>query len=398
MNKEIKSAIKVLKQFNKNNYEAFFVGGFVRDYIINKSLRNLKNNDIDISTNCLPEDVKTIFEKSKFTGEKYGTTTVFMDKFKFEVTTYRKDFLYLDSRHPSKIVFSNNKEDDVIRRDFTINALFMDKDLKIIDLIGGLDDIKNQVLRSIGNPNDRFLEDSLRILRLFYFYAKLKFNIDFETLKSAINLKNEMKKLSFERIYQEFNKINSQTYRYEALMLMNENGIDSVFPEFLKTNIFLKNKNNSFYFDKDIYYQLTYYLNNKKMDNFYHFSNKEIKSFNDICDLIELYKTGQYELKKLFLDYELEDIINSYYIFNNLESNITYKFIKKYVVRNYNKNKIKKIEDIKISSLEIIEFFNKKPGNWISDIKREISYLILDNKLRNNKKEILRYLENAKNK
>lgn len=195
----IKKCIKTLEQ---NGYSAYLVGGAVRDFLMNK-----KPNDFDIATGAPAEKVVEIFEKTVPTGIKHGTVTVFIDKKQIEVTTFRTDGDYLDFRHPNAVQFVGNIKEDLSRRDFTINALAYNENDGLIDLFGGLNDINAKIIKAVDEPDKRFEEDALRILRCFRFAAQLDFAIENNTLFSAIKMSDNLKNISSERIFDELKRI-----------------------------------------------------------------------------------------------------------------------------------------------------------------------------------------------
>merc|ERR1711879_229299 len=157
MDKYFETGKHIIEKLNSSGFEAYFVGGYVRDKFL-----NIVSDDIDITTNALPEDVIEIFDNVKNTGAKYGSVTVLYDMFKFEVTTYRFDGDYLNNRHPENVSFSVSLDDDLARRDFTMNAICLSIDDQIIDKFNGISDINNKIIRTINNPQNRFEEDALR--------------------------------------------------------------------------------------------------------------------------------------------------------------------------------------------------------------------------------------------
>jgi len=221
MDKYFNNGIDVLKKLHKNGHEAFFVGGYVRDMLL-----NIKSSDIDITTSALPEEVIEIFDNVKETGKKYGGVTVIIDEFKYEVTTFRSDGEYYDNRHPSNVNYTKSLQSDLERRDFTINALVMDSDKIIHDNYNSKEDLGNKIIRTINDPLKRFEEDSLRILRAFRFVSKLDFDIEEKTLDAIIELSYLIKNISIERVMIELNKIFKGKYRNKALKYMIETGID----------------------------------------------------------------------------------------------------------------------------------------------------------------------------
>lgn len=186
----------------ENGYEGYMVGGCVRDLLINR-----EPNDYDITTNAKPEVVARLFDKVILTGLKHGTVTVVINKVQYEVTTYREDGEYKDSRHPENVKFVTDIKNDLSRRDFTINAMAYNKEKGLIDYFDGLSDLKNKVIRTVGNPEKRFTEDSLRMLRAVRFAVQLDFKIEESIIQSIKILNNNLEFISKERIREEFNKI-----------------------------------------------------------------------------------------------------------------------------------------------------------------------------------------------
>ena len=163
-----------------NGYKCFIVGGCVRDYLMNKT-----PNDIDFATNATPNQIKECFKDYNVieTGIKHGTLTILINHIPFEITTYRKDGKYLDNRHPESVDFVTNLKDDLERRDFTINAIAYNSKIGFIDYFNGIEDIKNKIIRCVNNPEDRFSEDALRILRALRFSSTLDFEIEMNFLR-----------------------------------------------------------------------------------------------------------------------------------------------------------------------------------------------------------------------
>lgn len=204
----------ILKTLEDAGYEAYIVGGCVRDAIL------LKNpSDYDITTNAKPNDVKRLFKNTYDTGIKHGTVTVvFYEQnipYSYEVTTYRIDGKYDDSRHPKDVVFVDNLKEDLLRRDFTINAMAYNDKKGLVDEFGGLVDLKKRIIRAVGNPKERFTEDALRLLRAIRFSAKLGFTIDDDTEEAISMIAPNLINVSKERIQVELTKtITSDNPKY----------------------------------------------------------------------------------------------------------------------------------------------------------------------------------------
>lgn len=221
--KEVETVLNILQ---KKGFEAYIVGGCVRD-----SIMGIIPSDWDITTSAKPEDVSSCFSgyKTVETGIKHGTIAVIINKMQIEVTTYRIDGEYSDNRHPDNILFTDNIEFDLKRRDFTINALAYNKN-GIVDLFGGIDDIHNNTIRCVGEPDERFNEDGLRILRALRFASVLNFEIEKNTADSAHNNKNLLNNISMERINTEFKKLIMGS-NYQRIMTENRNVIEVFIPE-----------------------------------------------------------------------------------------------------------------------------------------------------------------------
>jgi tRNA nucleotidyltransferase (CCA-adding enzyme) len=192
----------IINTLEKNGYEAYAVGGCVRDAIIGK-----EPNDWDITTNATPMQVKKLFKHTIDTGIQHGTVTIMIHKVGYEVTTYRIDGKYADGRHPDKVEFTVSLKEDLKRRDFTINAMAYNDTKGIIDLFGGIEDLKEGIVKCVGNPYNRFDEDALRILRAFRFAAVLNFEVEEKTKKAAGDLAENLNKISKERIRTELDKL-----------------------------------------------------------------------------------------------------------------------------------------------------------------------------------------------
>ena len=218
---------KIIKTLEAAGFEAYAVGGCVRDSLLGRT-----PNDWDITTSALPEDVKGLFRKTFDTGIKHGTVSVLLDQTVYEVTTYRIDGEYDDSRHPKNVVFTKSLSEDLKRRDFTINAMAYNPSSGIVDLFNGREDIEKKIIRCVGDPNERFGEDALRIMRAVRFAAQLSYDIDKETAEAIKKLAPTLENISAERKREELLKIIlSDNPGY--LMKAYELGITKViFPEF----------------------------------------------------------------------------------------------------------------------------------------------------------------------
>lgn len=214
-----KGAEKILETLNGKGYEAYIVGGCVRDMIMGR-----KPGDWDITTSARPEETKKCFKRTFDTGIKHGTITVLLDGGSYEVTTYRIEGEYTDCRHPDEVVFTRDIHEDLLRRDFTMNAIAYHPREGFIDPFGGRDDIEKKTIRGVGFPDERFREDALRMLRAVRFAAQLGFSVEEETWKALKNRAELIKKVSAERIREELQKL-IMSGRPEKLSLLAESGL-----------------------------------------------------------------------------------------------------------------------------------------------------------------------------
>jgi len=217
----------VIDTIEAAGYEAFAVGGCIRDSILKR-----EPNDWDITTSAKPEDVKKLFHRTIDTGIAHGTVTVMLDKDGFEVTTYRIDGEYEDHRHPTEVIFTENLKEDLRRRDFTINAMAYNERCGLVDIFGGMEDIEKKVIRAVGCARDRFDEDALRILRAIRFSAQLGYEIEDQTAEAIRVLAPTLQKISAERIREELIKLLVSPHP-EYIRIAYETGITAqMLPEF----------------------------------------------------------------------------------------------------------------------------------------------------------------------
>ena len=213
---------EIFARFSRVGEEAYIVGGSLRD-----ALLGITPNDFDIATSAPPSKTLEIFSDKRVieTGLKHGTVTVLFDGEPVEITTFRVDGSYTDSRRPDSVSFTRRIEDDLSRRDFTVNAMAFNEERGIVDVFGGRDDLKARVIRAVREPELRFSEDALRIMRAFRFSAQLGFSIDKKTLLGAQKTKEGLSKIARERICVEFIKLLASPSPKESLSLMIEYGI-----------------------------------------------------------------------------------------------------------------------------------------------------------------------------
>ncbi len=197
-----KKVLLIIENLQFHGYEAYAVGGCVRDSILAR-----RPEDWDITTSAKPQEIKRLFRRTVDTGIEHGTVTVLIGKDSFEVTTYRVDGVYEDGRHPKEVRFTSRLEEDLQRRDFTINAMAYNDEVRLVDVFGGMQDLNHHLIRCVGDPEERFSEDALRILRAVRFSAQLNFPIEPNTAEAVRKLAPTLEKISAERIQAELVKL-----------------------------------------------------------------------------------------------------------------------------------------------------------------------------------------------
>ena len=373
-NKKFNSAINVLEKFNEAGYEAYFVGGCVRDYLLNDEF-----SDIDITTNALPDEVKQIFRKSIDTGIQHGTVTILVNGDNFEVTTFRTEDDYIDHRTPEKVEFVSDLKEDLDRRDFTINAMALDSNGKLYDYHCGERDLRNKVIKTVNNPNERFFEDALRMLRAFRFSSKLGFEIEENTLKAIKNNAELIKFVSIERIVNEFRKLLTGRGNKRSLELLLDSNLNNYIP-------FLDEISKIIDFSNYTFCQSLYILS--KINDISFEKLKELKLSNKEIKQIKIYEkineefSSNVPLEIILYNYDVNDVsfIASY---SNYCDNEDIERIKL---------PIKSFNDIAITSMEIISIIDKPAGPWIKEIIKKLEEDIILSKIDNRRKDILDFL------
>ena len=211
------AAIDLLKKITEEGYQAYLVGGYPRDLYMNRT-----SIDYDICTSATPKELKEIFKDSILKTEQYGSVTLIYQNLRFEITTFRRDIKYLNNRKPVEIEYIDSLEEDLKRRDFTMNTMCIDHNGVLIDLMNGKQDIDSKIIKTVGDADLKIEEDSLRILRAIRFATVLDFNLDEDLKKAIIKHKSLLKNLSYYRKKEELDKIFSSTNNIKGINLIKE--------------------------------------------------------------------------------------------------------------------------------------------------------------------------------
>ena len=384
----------ILKTLQSNQYQAYFVGGSVRDYLMHKTI-----HDIDITTSATPDEVEAIFEKTIPIGREHGTINVVYNGEHYEVTTFRAEGDYDDHRRPNEVFFVRELYEDVKRRDFTMNAIAMDADFHIHDYFNGQQDIKNRIIRTVGNAQERFNEDALRIIRGLRFQSQLGFSLENETFYGMQSHINDIEHLSIERIVVELKKLTSGKYVANSFENLQRLNAFNYIPFFKHYNL------NNFILDEAIPFTLLVALlkvqqpsingnlNDLKISNN---DKKYISKLEKLLNQLPNIKSKS-DFKILIYDYGEQDIqsILDYmdlHIKNHLPS-FSPLIINTQSVKEVSKQlPIQSRKDIDINGKDILEVVNKQSGPWLKTILRDIEIAIIDGDVQNIKSELIRWV------
>lgn len=380
---ELKKARFIIERLKQNNFEAYYVGGCVRDHLL-----KMESNDIDITTNAKPKDVLNLF-KAAPSGIKYGTVTVIENDVNVEVTTYRKEANYEDYRRPEEVDLEAKKEEDVKRRDFTINGLLMDEYYNIYDYVGGMKDLDNKIIRAIGIPKERFNEDALRLLRAVYFQSKLGFEIEEMTLKAIKEYSHLIKHLPNERILNEMLKLLKGDYQLMAFKSLEETNLHKEL-EGLEKGIKYINNNVTENLYTDTFFTLCFSLYGK-VPNFWKFSNVHKNKYKKAVDLV-LKKEEVDELVLYENGLEISILANRVMFYLNIRPLEISK-----IKEMYHNLEIKSVTDLKVKGSDVLKLTNKKQGSWLRELLDELVRKVILKELKNDKEELLSYCEEKLN-
>ncbi|NLD27007.1 MAG: CCA tRNA nucleotidyltransferase [Acholeplasmataceae bacterium] len=386
---------QVINLLEAAGFEAVVVGGAVRDYLL-----GMTPHDYDISTNALPEQIKAVFQNyhTLDIGIKHGTVTVFINRRQIEITTYRSEEDYEDFRHPKKIIFEKVLAEDIKRRDFTINAICYNKD--IIDMVGGLDDLKQKLIRAIGNPQDRFTEDPLRILRALRFASGLDFEIESATQKALFEHAVLLKRVSAERINLEFSKL---LMGFKAARIINDyQEIIRIFlpelPRNLRKALDMLPKLPSLELRLAALLMETDYLTVLKRLKY---SNLQIKKITFCIDNINIdFLPDKIFLLRLLKTNQLSDLVNlvlfQMAMFAVEGSEISELTTVLEILNKIEEDKLTlRLRDLAVSGRDLLDL-GFKQGIGIRLLLEKILDQVIEGKLPNDKEEITKYLRAMK--
>ena len=375
-------AYKVISILENAGFEAYVVGGAVRDFV-----RGVKANDVDITTNALPLQVKELFEHTIDVGIDHGTVLVVLSE-PIEVTTFRSETTYSDHRRPDEVTFVHTLEEDLKRRDFTINSMALTKEDKLIDLFGGKSDLLHKVVKAVGNPKERFSEDALRMLRAIRFSAQLDFTLDSATEAAIKVLHPLIIHISIERVKVELEKIWMSDYPSKGMDLFTSTGLSkhfvgnweasacwSDFESFgIKANgwafLILMNKDSSY----------------REILSAYKCSNIEKKHVKEVLVAVDCLKKGRWDSVELFQF--SEEVLIAASSYGRVLYKIKHSYTPEKIIEEKRKLAISSKRDVVISGNDLMEWKQEKRGPWIKEALDKITIMILNKEIKNDRAQI----------
>lgn len=388
--------IAIIETLEQAGYEAYYVGGSVRDLLLQRTI-----GDVDIATSARPEVIKKLFAKTIDVGIEHGTIIVLLDGESYEVTTFRAESEYVDYRRPSEVTFISSLEEDLKRRDFTMNAIAMTKSGKLLDPFGGQEDIKRKIIQTVGNPTERFSEDALRMMRALRFVSQLSFSLSPTTYEAIKQNRSLLENISIERITIEFMKLVKGENFKTALKLLSETNLHHYLPGLKDKGEILTALGEyelSLLIEESEYWTLllwklneledaTLFLRAWKLSNKIihdvvanlHFLEKRFRNQHLDWTDFELYLLGKRHL---------EQVERVYYI---LQHKNPTNYIE-HALRRYDALPIKSRADLAVNGHDLMKWTNQKGGPWLKEWMEKIEQLVVEKKLANDNDSIKEWI------
>lgn len=385
----------ILEQIQDNGFEAYYVGGSVRDYVMGRNI-----HDIDITTSATPDEIESIFSHTIPVGKEHGTINVVFNDENYEVTTFRAEEDYVDHRRPSGVTFVRDLYEDLQRRDFTMNAIAMDTAYKLYDYFDGQQDINNRIIRTVGIAEERFQEDALRMIRCLRFQSQLSFDIAMETFEAMRTQMADIKFLSIERIVIELTKLMRGINVEESFNHLKSLKAFNYMPYFEQLDM------NQINVTEPIDLELLIAIVSVKFDINYSLkplklSNRQVKDINQYIQIMNALPSiiTKEQLKMFVYDYDTNLIKNVMAAADVLKANdiqghepliVNLQTIDETLHRLPMHNR----KDMMVNGGVLMAHLNAKSGPWLKDVLRQIEIAIVTGKVSNEETEILKWVDN----
>ncbi|WP_246140957.1 CCA tRNA nucleotidyltransferase [Bacillus marasmi] len=389
MNPLFRNALPILTKIEDAGYEAYFVGGAVRDHLLNRPI-----SDVDIASSATPAEIKQIFPHTVDVGIEHGTVLVLYHGCSYEITTFRTETSYKDFRRPDEVQFIRSLNEDLKRRDFTMNAMAMNKDGAIIDPFFGRKAISERKIVTVGRAEDRFTEDALRMMRAIRFVSQLSFSLDDECFKALENMGHLLTHIAVERKCAEFEKLLVGNNRNEALQFLCMTNLDYYLPV-LKT--YHKRIDRVAQFDNhelsiDEMWTLLVHLieiESSSLESFlrsWKLPGKKIRDIRQIVHWLCFRLENNWDNQALYAAGK-SYMINSERVFNVLQGKNTEADINN-LLKRYHSLPIKSKQELNITGTDLMKLLNRPPGPWIKETLTKIEEEILEGRLENEQVKI----------
>lgn len=389
-----KQAVPVLTKIEEAGFEAYFVGGSVRDLLLEKKIE-----DVDIATSATPEEIKAIFPKTVDVGIQHGTVVVLHNGQSYEVTTFRTESEYEDFRRPNEVSFIRSLKEDLQRRDFTMNAIAMNKEGKIFDYFSGEDDIRKRRIVTVGEPTDRFKEDALRMMRAVRFVSQLSFSIEASTYQSLKKHGPLLKFIAVERIAVEFEKLLLGPNAQNALTILIDTDLYLYLPG-LKSyqkelNAFLHLGMRQGFSLEEFWIMLIFCLNleSKELEPFlrdWKLTNQKIKTIKKGLSTLTWHLTNDW--KRMDLYYAGEELVLSteklYNLLRGKDLNANIESLKEELFTL----PIKSRSELELTGKDLMEWYQASGGPWIEEKLKEVEKAVIMGEVQNSRESIREWL------
>ncbi|WHY95756.1 CCA tRNA nucleotidyltransferase [Peribacillus simplex] len=380
-------SVPILEVIEEAGYEAYFVGGSVRDYILGRPI-----NDVDIATSATPQEIKRIFPNTADIGIDHGTVLVITETGTYEITTFRTESGYSDFRRPDAVQFVRSLTEDLQRRDFTMNAMAMDKTGKIIDPFNGKCDLAEKRIITVGNPHERFHEDALRMMRALRFVSQLDFDLDQETFDSLKENAQIISEIAVERILVEFEKLVAGSNKTRAFSLLLESGLYQYLPQFSSKKDHLMDLLKLPLHQlkaAEIWSIIMVNTKDQELEKALREWKLPLKTIRNVQRTIQLVKIEpsaidvfQAGLGVTVQAAKVKAALSGGNV-SNAEENAH---------QSYNELIIKQMSDLAVTGTDLLNWHQEKPGPWVKEYLEKILKAVLNEELRNDKEEIKRWL------
>ncbi|WP_347549874.1 CCA tRNA nucleotidyltransferase [Pseudalkalibacillus hwajinpoensis] len=381
------SCQEVLRILTKAGFDAYIVGGAVRDAIL-----GLPVADFDLASSAKPEEVLTLFEKVVPTGIDHGTVTVIYQYQSFEITTFRSEMLYTDHRHPSEVSYVSTIEDDLSRRDFTINSMALSDTGDLIDPYGGQEDLKHRLIRTVGDPGDRFQEDALRMVRALRFQSVLDFTLEYETAEALSTHAQLLKYIAIERLQTEMSKLLGGKAAKKAFIQLFTSGVDKYLPGLSGMKDFLQ-KNDHLTMLLQTEEERWAWLTRGQSDPVsflkgWRLSNRLVRKVEHLLHLVSQVQQEGWTKRTLYDAYPNEKYCERLLaVIEGRKPN--YKQVDQMIASL----EITSSDMLAVTGGDLINWTGVKPGPWVGEALRQIELAVLSEEIKNEKSSIKRWLE-----